>query len=117
MLNDLIGPRGNRVKHKPSIWDKSSDAVVSSSVIFRDALWRLTNHEIHKFAIKLRLVEIVLNFDFAFAEMRTSGVGPDERVSVGYAVNHRDVEIDFVGFGDDGRIEPGNGGEFVPQVA
>ena len=64
-----------------------------------------------------REVEVGLGVDVLEVGLRAVElVGPGEGVAVGGAVVDVDVHVEHVFAGDDGGVEPGAGGELVPQV-
>src|SRR2546425_7538766 len=60
-------------------------------------------------------VQVELDMNEAFAQGGLFARIPDERVAVGRGVRDVDVHVELDFFGDQRTIEPGSGGEFVPQ--
>src|SRR5579859_7715378 len=77
--------------------------------------WRRPAKQFYVLLIKFLLVEIHLHVNERFPHVRLVSGSPGVRVAVGRAVIHFDVDIKFLPLRDDGRIQPGDGGEFIPQ--
>jgi len=65
--------------------------------------------------VELVEVEVFLNVDGAFAESGLAAFDPDKSIAITGGVGNVDIHVKGFFFGDDGGIEPGEGGEFVPQ--
>ena len=61
-------------------------------------------------------VEVGLDLDLTLAEAGLIAFGPDESVAIASGVGDVDVHVDGFLFGDEGGVDPGKGGEFVPEI-
>jgi hypothetical protein len=77
---------------------------------------RLSSHQIHKHFLEARQVEVYLRVDQAHASCGLHLFVPSEGVAVAGAVAQVGVHVEELFAGDERGVEPGAGGQFVPQV-
>lgn len=89
--------------------------LVRISRLLRDSL-RLSGHQFHEHLLEAREVEVNLRVDQAHAGRGLHLLAPGEGVAVAGAVAQVNIHVEELFAGDDGGVEPGAGGQLVPQV-